>query len=54
MQPKRWLVERTFAWLCKQRRLVRNYERKTQHLEVWLYSVMSGLMLRRLASQRQK
>lgn len=52
--PKRWLVERTFAWLCKQRRLVRDYEAKTQHSEALLYIAMSGLMLRRLARQRRK
>lgn len=52
--PKRWLVERTFAWLFKQRRLARDYERRLEHSEAWLYIAMSGLMLRRLATQRQK
>jgi putative transposase len=52
--PKRWLVERTFAWLFKQRRLARDYERTLEHSEAWLYIAMSGLMLRRLATQRQK
>lgn len=50
--PKRWLVERTFAWLYKQRRLVRDYEFKTEHSEAWLYIAISGLMLRRLANQQ--
>jgi transposase len=52
--PKRWLVERTFAWLFKQRRLARDYERKLEHSEAWLYIAMSGLMLRRLATQTHK
>lgn len=47
--PKRWIVERTFGWFMKQRRLVRDYEAKTEHAEAWLYLTMIGLMLRRLA-----
>jgi putative transposase len=46
--PKRWVVERTFAWFGKQRRLVRDYEAKTQHSEAMLRIAMSSLMLRRL------
>jgi putative transposase len=52
--PKRWLVERTFAWFVKQRRLVRDYEAKTEHSEALLYISMSTLMLRRLARQARK
>ncbi len=52
--PQRWIVERTFAWLFKQRRLARDYEVKTEHSEALLYIAMSGLMLRRLARQRRK
>ena len=33
----RWAVERTFAWLNRQRRLVRNYEKKVQHQESMNY-----------------
>ncbi len=51
--PKCWLVERTFALLYKQRRLVRDYEVKVTHSEALLYIAMSGLMLARLARQRQ-
>lgn len=46
---KRWIVERTFGWFMKHRRLVRNYEVKQQHAEAWLYVAMIGIMLRRLA-----
>jgi putative transposase len=47
--PKRWIVERTFGWFMKHRRLVRNYEVKTRHAEAWLHIALIGIMLRRLA-----
>src|SRR2546428_2530223 len=47
--PKRWIVERTFGWFMKNRRLVRDYEVKTEHAEGWLYVAMLSLMLRRIA-----
>jgi putative transposase len=47
--PKRWIVERTFGWLMKHRRLVRHYEVKPAHAEAWLHVAMIGIMLRRLA-----
>lgn len=47
--PKRWIVERTFGWLMKQRRLVRDYEVKAEHAEGWIYIAMRGIMVRRLA-----
>jgi putative transposase len=46
--PKRWIVERTFGWLTKARRLVKDYERKTEHSEAFIQIRMSHLMLRRL------
>ena len=49
--PKRWIVERTFAWLVHQPRLARDYERLPQTSETFIYVVMIRLMLRRLASQ---
>jgi putative transposase len=47
--PKRWLVERTFAWLSRNRRLCRDYERKTETAEAFIYIAMIRLMTRRLA-----
>jgi putative transposase len=47
--PKRWIVERTFGWFMKHRRLVRHYEVKPSHAEAWLHISMIGIMLRRLA-----
>lgn len=46
--PKRWIVERTFAWLNRNRRLSKDYERKTTSAEAWIYFSMSILMLKRL------
>jgi putative transposase len=48
--PKRWIGERTFGWLVKSRRLVRDYEVRTDHSESFIYIAMMRLMLRRLAT----
>lgn len=47
--PRRWVVERTFAWLLCNRRLSRDYERLCATSETWIYLTMIRLMLRRLA-----
>lgn len=46
---KRWIVERTFGWFMKHRRLVRNYEVKAEHATALLHIAMIGVMIRRLA-----
>lgn len=46
--PRRWVVERTFAWLGRYRRLSKDYEFRTTTSEAFLYLAMSRLMLRRL------
>jgi transposase len=48
--PKRWIVERTFAWLGRQRRLARDWERLCATTETWIYLAMSRLMAKRLAT----
>ena len=48
--PKRWVVERTFAWLCRNRRLSKDYELKPETSETWIYIAMSILLVRRLAA----
>ena len=47
--PRRWVVERTFAWLGRYRRLSKDYERRVQTSEVLLLIATGHLMLRRLA-----
>jgi transposase len=46
--PKRWIVERTFAWLGKCRRLSKDYEHLPAVSETWIQVAMIHLMLRRL------
>ena len=48
VQPKRWIVERTFAWLLRSRRLVVDYERKVQTSETFIEIAMIRLLLVRL------
>ena len=46
--PRRWVVERTFGWFIRQRRLVRDYEYLPETSETMMYIAMTRLMLRRL------
>jgi putative transposase len=48
--PKRWIVERTFAWLGRSRRHSKDYERTTESSEAMIMISMIHLMTRRLAS----
>jgi len=47
--PRRWVVERTFAWLGRNRRLSKDYEALAETEEAWIYVTMSRLMVVRLA-----
>ncbi len=47
--PKRWVVERTFSWLGRRRRLSRDYEHRTESSEAMVQITSIGRMLRRLA-----
>lgn len=47
--PKRWIVERTFSWLYKYRRLSKDYEYQTQSSESMIYIAMTHVMVRRIA-----
>jgi len=46
--PKRWIVERTFAWFGKYRRLSKDYETLTECSETMILIAMTNLMLHRL------
>jgi len=52
VQPRRWVVEPTFAWLSNYRRLSKDYEQWLQTSDTAIYAVMSHLMVRRLARLR--
>jgi putative transposase len=47
--PKRWVIERTIAWITRNRRLARDYERLAETVEAFIYVSMIRLGLRRLA-----
>ncbi len=47
--PKRWIVERTFGWLGRSRRLSKDYEALCETTEAWIFIAMIYLMTRRLA-----
>jgi putative transposase len=47
--PKRWIIERTFAWIIRSRRNSRDYEKTTESSEAIIQITMIRLMLRRLA-----
>jgi putative transposase len=46
--PRRWVVERTFAWFGKYRRLSKDYETLTETSETMIYLAMTNLMIHRL------
>jgi transposase len=47
--PRRWVVERTFAWISKHRRTVRDYERLPAHHAAMVTWAMIAVITRRLA-----
>jgi putative transposase len=44
--PRRWVVERTFAWISHNRRMAKDYERLCATGEAFVYVAMTGLMVR--------
>jgi transposase len=51
VQPKRWIIERTFAWLTHNRRLVRDYEESEVNSEAMILIAATKLMVKRLAKR---
>ena len=50
--PKRWIVERTLAWISRNRRLMRDFERYARTVEAFTRLAMIKIMLRRLAAAK--
>jgi transposase len=48
--PKRWIVERTFAWLSRCRRLARDVERYARTVAAFIHLAMIRIMLKRLVA----
>jgi len=46
--PKRWIVERTLAWISRNRRLARDFERYARTVAAFIRLAMIRIMLRRL------
>jgi putative transposase len=46
--PRRWVVERSFGWLTRYRRLVRDYEQRLDVSEAMIYAAMGSLLVRRI------
>jgi len=49
--PRRWVMERTFSWLGKDRRLAVDYEHKPEHHQAWVQWAMIRVMVKRLTQQ---
>lgn len=47
--PHRWVIERTFAWISRNRRLAKDYETLPETGESFIYMAMSRILLKRLA-----
>ncbi len=47
--PRRWVVERTFGWMIRWRRLVRDYEKRIDVSQAMILVAMGGNLLRRNA-----
>ncbi len=46
--PKRWVVERTFGWLGRYRQLSKEYDRRPESTEGWVYLASIDILLKRL------
>jgi putative transposase len=49
--PRRWVVERTFGWMTRWRRLVRDYEERIDCSEAMIHVALGSLLLRRISHQ---
>src|SRR5712672_1817171 len=49
--PRRWVVERTFGWMIRWRRLVRDYEERIDCSQAMIHVALGSLLLRRIAHE---
>lgn len=54
VQPRRWVVERTFGWFGRYRRLSKDYETHPHNSEAWIYVAMIHRMSRFMLPRRNK
>ena len=47
--PRRWVVERSFGWMTRRRRLVRDYEERIDVSEAVIHIAMGSILIRRIA-----
>jgi putative transposase len=52
--PRRWVVERTFGWLGRYRRLSKDYEGLTESSQAFIYAAMIHIMVKRLAQIKSR
>ena len=52
--PKRWIVERTFGWISRNRRMSKDYERKVQTSETLIEVAMIRLLILRLGRKSER
>jgi transposase len=52
--PRRWVIERTFGWLVRHRRLARDYERLTDNSKTMIKIAMTQLMAKHLAGEQTR
>jgi putative transposase len=48
-EPRRWVIERTFAWLGRNRRLAKDFERSIESAQAWITIASVRILARRLA-----
>jgi putative transposase len=51
--PKRWIVERTFGWINRSRRLAKDFETLISSSQAWFMLAMGFLLMRRIARDHQ-
>ena len=51
VEPRRWVIERTFGWMMRWRRLIRGYEQRIDVSQNMIYMTTHSLLMRRISCQ---